>query len=392
MNLTKTRIDSIDIFRALTMFFMIFVNDLWTLHGIPGWLEHAKGSEDALGFADIIFPAFLFIVGLSIPFAIEARRKKGDSDMKVLLHIGRRALALIVMGFFMMNLENTNSHILPINPEIWQILMALAFVLIWNTYPSEKVGKIPVKVLEGLGILLLVFLAIIYKGGRGDVVHWMRPGWWGILGIIGWAYLLCALIYLVAGRKLVWVVVSLLVLLLLNIQEFTPISGLPKIVIVTSAAHHVLVMAGVLASVLYLKLNEQNKVAWFITGLVILAVISLVFGFAVRPLWGISKIRATPSWAAICSGISYASFAILYYVADIKGHTNWAGIIRPAGRSTLTTYLVPYFYYAFMDLSGVRLPEYLRGGAIGLIKTALFALLIIGITRLFEKAHIRLKI
>jgi len=65
----KNRIASIDILRALTMYFMIFVNDLWTLRDIPEWLGHAARGEDRLGFADIIFPLFLFIVGLSIPFA-----------------------------------------------------------------------------------------------------------------------------------------------------------------------------------------------------------------------------------------------------------------------------------------------------------------------------------
>ena len=79
----KNRIASIDILRALTMYFMIFVNDLWTLEGIPEWLGHASRGEDRLGFADIIFPLFLFIVGLSIPFAVKARRKKGDSDLQI---------------------------------------------------------------------------------------------------------------------------------------------------------------------------------------------------------------------------------------------------------------------------------------------------------------------
>jgi predicted acyltransferase len=75
----KSRIASIDIFRALTMLLMILVNDLWTLHDIPEWLEHTKAEEDGMGLADVVFPAFLFIVGLSIPFAIKARINKGDS-------------------------------------------------------------------------------------------------------------------------------------------------------------------------------------------------------------------------------------------------------------------------------------------------------------------------
>jgi predicted acyltransferase len=57
------RLGSIDVIRALTMYLMVFVNDLWTDKKIFEWLEHAPAHADAMGFADIIFPAFLFIVG-----------------------------------------------------------------------------------------------------------------------------------------------------------------------------------------------------------------------------------------------------------------------------------------------------------------------------------------
>lgn len=387
-----SRIESIDIFRALTMFLMIFVNDLWTLHDIPGWLEHARATEDRMGLADVVFPAFLFIVGLSIPFAIEARRKHGEKDLQILVHIGKRALALIIMGFFMVNLENTDSGLLPIRAEFWQILMAFFFILIWNDYPGKKITGIPVWLLEWLGVAGLIVLAAIYKGGTTGTPHWMQPHWWGILGLIGWAYLLCALVYLFAGKRLVWIMLSFLVLMMLNVQEFFRPEGWPRIWLIVSASNHVLVMGGVLASVLYIKLTAANRKAWFIAGLFALAVITIVFGFAVRPFWGISKILATPSWSAICGGISFAMMGLLYCMADMLGFSGWAGLIRPAGRSTLTCYLIPYFYYAALDLSGIRLPEYLRGGGIGIVKSLLFALLIIGITRLFEMAKIRLKI
>ncbi len=101
-----TRLKSIDILRALTMLLMIFVNDLWSLNDIPEWLGHKAADVDGMGLADVVFPAFLFIVGLSIPFAINARLKKGDSRKLILRHIIERTLALLIMGVFMVNLEN----------------------------------------------------------------------------------------------------------------------------------------------------------------------------------------------------------------------------------------------------------------------------------------------
>src|SRR5690349_1646170 len=97
---TTRRLASIDAFRALTMFFMIFVNDLILDSRVPDWLEHAKEGEDRLGFADTIFPAFLFIVGLSIPLAIRHGRERGLSHAATVWHILRRSFALLAMGFF----------------------------------------------------------------------------------------------------------------------------------------------------------------------------------------------------------------------------------------------------------------------------------------------------
>lgn len=84
------RIASVDILRALTMLTMLFVNDFAGMSGLPHWLHHAAADEDMLGFSDLVFPAFIFCMGLSIPFAIGARYRKGDSQLQVLGHqIGR---------------------------------------------------------------------------------------------------------------------------------------------------------------------------------------------------------------------------------------------------------------------------------------------------------------
>ena len=49
-NLTPQRVAAVDVFRALTMFLMLFVNDIPGLKNIPHWLKHAEMNEDMLGF------------------------------------------------------------------------------------------------------------------------------------------------------------------------------------------------------------------------------------------------------------------------------------------------------------------------------------------------------
>lgn len=389
----KDRILSIDIFRALTMLLMIFVNDLWTLHDIPAWLEHTTADEDGMGLADVVFPAFLFIVGLSIPFAIKARINRGGTKAGILLHILRRTLALVLMGFFMVNSENFRSDLTQTFRTFWEVLMILAFILIWNNYDGGKAwGKIPVLALQVSGALLLLLLALFYKGGTPEDPTWMMPHWWGILGLIGWAYLLCSVVYLFAGDR-IWIILACLIVLhILNVQEIQPFAGVKGFRIMVSASNHALVMNGMLVTGIYLSLKKNAPEYLFPVLLMLMAVISTGYGFAVRPLGGISKILATPSWTAICAGISMATFAVIYIITDIQHTSGWARPIMPAGRSTLTCYLLPGLIYPILWPLQQLLPGSLLGGWPGLVKSFLFSLLIIMLTGLLERIKIRLKI
>jgi len=72
--LSRQRIASIDAFRGLTILVMVFVNQLAGVSGVPQWARHMKADADAMSFVDVVFPAFLFIVGMSIPFALNQRQ------------------------------------------------------------------------------------------------------------------------------------------------------------------------------------------------------------------------------------------------------------------------------------------------------------------------------
>jgi len=390
------RLDSIDIFRAVTMFLMIFVNDLWTLEGVPKWLEHSAGPDDAMGFSDIIFPAFLFIVGLSIPFAIANRKAKGDSDTTILMHIGERTVALLLMGFFTVNLENAHSEMM-ISKYIWQIFMVIGFFLIWNVYPGDPGKKSIYTLLKFAGYMILAVLAVIYKGGEGENITWMKPHWYGILGLIGWSYLLCATIYLFILDRTVLIIIAWLFFVLFNLADFTGALKFldelkQQIWIVGSGSMPGFTMAGVVASVIYRKYSNRISPFTFIAILAGLGVLALCYGFGTRPFWGISKIRATPAWLGICSGISFIAFAFFYWLTDLRNSKSWAKVLRPAGTSTLTCYVIPYIWYAVITLAGISLPMIVRTGMAGIIKSLLFSLIVVILTGLINKVGIKLKI
>ena len=168
---------AIDILRAVTMCVMIFVNDFWTVHDVPHYLEHAAYGEDFMGLADVVFPAFLFAVGMSIPFAIERRYAKGMSGESTILHILSRTLALLIMGAFIVNSEAgmADDALFPIG--VYWLLMVVAFICIWNQYPrtDNLTRQLTFRGLKWIGILILLFLALTFKSQSDD---YFSARWW----------------------------------------------------------------------------------------------------------------------------------------------------------------------------------------------------------------------
>jgi predicted acyltransferase len=398
MTTVTRRLASVDALRALTMLLMIFVNDLVSLKDVPSWLEHAGEMEDRMGLADVVFPAFLFIVGLSIPFAIANREAKGYTRKSTLIHILVRSLALLIMGIYNVNYENYVKEGALIPKYWWLLLATIAFFLVWLDYPRDM-KKNKRRAFQWSGILLLVLLAIVYKGQDHGHIVWMKPQWYGILGLIGWCYLICACLYLwTKGRQpVLWL--SFFFFLGLCIADSAKMLVVLKPIrnffwIVGSGSLPSLTMGGVLVAIIYQRGVEKGKAVQSLWILLVFAVLATVAGFGLRPYWGISKLRGTPAWILISMGISIASFVLLAWLMDLKGRKEWYRLIRPAGTSTLTCYLLPNIHFAIYHLMGDRwrLPENLRTDGVGIVKSIIYAFLIVALTGWLEKRKLRLSI
>ena len=389
------RLRSIDVFRAITMFFMIFVNDADSVKNIPEWIKHVDEFTDGLGFADTIFPSFLFIVGLSIPFALDKRIRSGEKKSGIAMHIMLRSLALIVMGFFHVNLENYSKETALLPAPVWEILITLAFFLIWLDY-KPSISKTKQYILQATGIIILIVMAALYEGKGHHNVIWMRPHWWGILGLIGWAYLTCSLVYLFSKGKLKILLLSFIFFLVYTTLNQTyilePVSDILRYCWLLNGGSEVsFVMAGIIISLLYRRSINGSYPKFFVT-MFIAGAAMIALGFLLRPFGGISKIYGTPSWVGICTGISIIVFSILIYLIDIKGKVHWFNIIKPGGTSTLTCYLIPYFLYSFMALFHYKYPVLLAEGIGGVLRSFAIAFIVIFIAGWLEKKHLRLKI
>jgi heparan-alpha-glucosaminide N-acetyltransferase len=346
-NTSLNRLVSIDIMRGITLFLMLFVNDLYT-PGVPKWMVHTEASYDGMGLADWVFPGFLFMVGLSVPFAMAARRKISSSSGSLLLHILVRSVSLIIIGVVILNGDRINPQLTGISGLWWKALVYVCIFLIWNFYPQKSKYKALFNALQMIGAAGLICLVAVFKAGTPENTQWLEVGWWGILGLIGWGYLVAALAYLVTSDNFKLSLLFFLSFLLLNILtqagllHFSGWAG--KIFgVVLSGNVPSVTLAGLTAGIL-IKTGKQNR-SKLLKQLLVMGVVCVAAGFILRHWFIISKIYGTPSWAMICNGISILLFVGVYYLTDIKKVVSWSGLFEIAGKNSLTTYLAPDMVY-----------------------------------------------
>ena len=95
------RLQSLDVFRGVTIAAMLLVNKQGDSGAGYAALQHVPwhGATPT----DWIFPFFLFIVGVALPFSIESRRRRGEGNAEILRHAAIRALILFALGVFEKN-------------------------------------------------------------------------------------------------------------------------------------------------------------------------------------------------------------------------------------------------------------------------------------------------
>lgn len=392
-DVTLQRIAAVDVFRALTMLLMLFVNDIPGLQNVPHWLMHAEADEDMLGFSDIVFPAFLFCMGMSVSLAIQNRYRKGDTTLQVIAHIFWRTVALVTMGLFSLNsggIEGGLSH------QWFSLLMVIAFFLVWGVYPkAEGAKKVLFTALKVAGVLLLAFL-VVYKDIHGKP---FQTGWWGILGLIGWTYAVCAGIYLFTRENLqrnaiAWFAVTLLAIV--GHSGLLPEGYGSRVVLLPFIPGdwtlHAFGMSGLLASLLMQRHADAQCPGRFIGMLCALGAGMFILALVSHGYWIVSKIQATPTWLFYCLALLLPLFGFFYWLTDVKGKAHWFHIIKPAGAATLTCYMLPYVWYAGWQLLHLHYPEALRSGVPGLLRSLLFSFVIVWLTGLLVKGKIKLKV
>jgi heparan-alpha-glucosaminide N-acetyltransferase len=360
-----TRITSIDALRGLVMFTMIFVNDLAGVSHeiVPDWMRHFHGKS-GMTFVDMVFPAFLFIVGMSIPFALGGRLRKGEPFWRILLHVLVRTISLLAIGIMMVNDEQPGTDMSGLSPTLWSVLMYLSAMLAFCIIspPGAKKGDarwgVVSWIFRGIGMAGMLVLAFLFRGDKGQRIITLSPfsihtDWYGILGLIGWAYLVGAIVYLtfkLNRSALVACIALLFCCYPADKSGFFDGFWLNNIVGIgeTLGSQAAITVAGIL---LVSILLEAESTLWPRVRFTLFFIAACAgAAFLVNGLYGINKNEATPSWCLWACVFTGALWLIFHLSCDNGSPPKFARILAVAGSNVLLAYLLSEMLPSFLDL------------------------------------------
>lgn len=418
-----------DALRGLVITLMIFVNDAAGVVRAPAWLKHVPASFDGMTLPDLVFPAFLFLAGMSIPLsfgrAIDDRQPRHQLVFKIL----GRTFALLVMGVLMVNLEEYN----PWFRGAWGILAYVAMLAAFVALPAkEHSARRFFSGARWIGSISLLGLAFAYRTPTGEHLLfgplfssretiWLAHSWWGILGLIGWAYLVASLVYLFLGRRREWLIGATALLVLLSVAASSsygtrlasrswldavrPILNTVQTFLGWLDGHvsigsnlgalAAIATAGCCLGTLLTSRSElqthRERLRWgagFAVGLLIAALL-------LDAPFGISKIQATPAWCLLCAGLAAGAWLLLYWLIDVHQRGKLVRIVGPAGANPLLAYLLHPLLFMLADLLNIPLGFY-RGSQwpviASLAGSLAMALLVVQLTGLIIRTGYRLKV
>ena len=326
---TSKRILSVDIFRGLTIAAMILVNNPGTWGAIYDPLEHAEWH--GMTPTDLIFPFFLFIVGMSITFAY-TKKKEAGVNADVYKKIISRSLKLYFLGFIL-----------------------AGFTLTFPYFKNLSEIRLP-GVLQRIGVVFfiasLMFLHLNWKVLLGIFIT-ILIGYWLIMTQIP----INGELPLLTKESNFASVVDLKIL---TVDHMWKDLYDPEGILSTIPAIATTIFGMFLGMILLNKeKSKQEKLRYFI----IIGIVALVIGYAWSTVFPLNKALWTSSFVLVTGGWASLIFAIIYYVADILEHSDWGKPAIIFGSNAITVFFLSGFisktFYWARDSSGKSVHAYL---------------------------------
>lgn len=393
---SQSRIGAIDILKGLIITSILFLNVLF-LYNLPLWPSGQGTPETAGIIAGVLFPALIFLIGMTIPFSITKKINEGLTGHEIIRHLFARSLILITVGVLMVNATRVEPGLTGFSKNIWASLLFIAIFLVWNRYPEKENNFFTTTGLRFTGLAILVFLIFRFRSGTFENNGSLIPGWWELPGLAGWGYLVAGLTYLafrnsIAGTLALWAIfLALNILARLNMSPFLdPVR--PYFGVLLNGYIPVIILSGQLTGII-LKRYPVNELRKPLVIILLSGVILTASGILIRKYFFPSDIFGNPAWALISCGITALMFIILFWLDENQKVMIPALIIKPAGVNMFTIYILQFLLFNLAWLTGTDIFFFIKPGAVflNIAGSALWTLLVIVAASLIIRFNIRLK-
>lgn len=301
--ISSERLVSVDVFRGMTMAGMILVINPGSWKYKYSILSHANWN--GCTFADLIFPFFLFIVGMSIVFALSKVVEKGLPKKDLYLKIVKRAMILFFLGLFL------------------------------NAFPEFKISEFRLMgVLQRIALCyLIVSIIILHTNLRGQViwtvsllfVYWALMAWIPVPGVGAGHFEKNANFATYFDR-----------FFLTGVMGYYEKLGEPEGIISTLTSLSSTLFGVLTAQLLKKNISKMEKTFTMLIPGVLFILLGILWGH----LLPINKHLWTSSYVILTTGYALVIFAVLYYLIDIKGYQKGFRPFLAFGTNAITVYVL----------------------------------------------------
>jgi len=314
---TKQRLLSLDFFRGLTVAAMILVNNPGSWGHIYAPLEHA--TWNGCTPTDLVFPFFLWIVGVSIAFAMSSSKAEPATHQKTILKAIKRGLILYFLGFFLaifgkiLNAIINHSELLEAfkTVRILGVLQRIGIVFIISSIVFLKCST---------KTLFKLFISIL-------VVYWALMTFVPVPGT-GYANLepetnLAAWIdRLILTESHTWA----------SSKTWDPEGVLSTLPAVGTC------IFGILTGIWMKRKDVDNatKVAWLFSA----GIFSIILGLVWDLQFPINKALWTSSYVLYAGGLAATALALCYWIIDVQGYKKYTTPFVVYGVNAITVFFL----------------------------------------------------
>jgi len=337
------RLGSIDAYRGLVMLLMLAevlrlaaVARALSQSRVWQFLAYHQSHVEWVGCAlhDMIQPSFTFLVGISLPFSLASRRRRGQSVWRMTWHALWRSMVLVGLGIFLRSLGRSQTYF-TFEDTLTQIGLGYFFLFLLANL------RVRYQWLALAVILVGYWFAFVLYPAPGPGFDWQSVGvpadWphhlqglashWDKNSNLAWAFDAWFLNLFPREEPFVY-----------NGGGYSTLSFIPTLGTMILG----LIAGGWLQSE---RMPRQRLGLLFLAGATGIAIAWLLNFSGLCP---IVKRIWTPSWTLFSGGVCFLTLATFYAVIDVGGLRRWAFPLIVVGMNSITAYLMEWLAVPFL--------------------------------------------